>query len=136
MVIFVQDGFSTRACSYDQFRCECLQLSSASAHFHHTLGHSRWHFRHATTTHHFLRHLSETAHSSHFTQVWHAAAMWPSRHHLLHHLLHAAHIAHFTILHLLHHVHDVAHAAHLIEHARVNCILQLVHHLLRVTFHL
>ena len=62
--------------------------------------------------------------------------MWPPRHHLLHHLLHASHIAHFTILHLLHHVHDVAHAAHLLEHARVNRVLQLVHHLLRVAFHL
>ena len=33
-------------------------------------------------------------------------------------------------------VHDVAHATHLLKHARVNRILQLVHHLLRVTFHL
>ena len=136
LVIFVQDLFSTRACSYVQYRCTSKQLSSASAHFHHALWHSRWHFWHATSTHHFLRHLSEATHSTQFTQIWHAATMRPPRHHLLHHLLHASHIAHFTILHLLHHVHDVAHATHLLEHARVNRILQLVHHLLRVTFHL
>ena len=37
--------------------------------------------------------------------------------------------------HLLHHVHEVPHATELLQESRVNCLLHLLHKLLRVTLH-
>ena len=89
--------------------------ASTSGHSRHTTWHSSWH------TWHTSRHPS-----------WHASSSTHS--HLLHHILHHASHIPVTTLHGLNHIHQVSHTAHLFEHAWVNNVLQLLHHLPWVPF--
>ena len=106
--------------------------SSAALLSHHSFGHARWclHLGHTAASHHFLCHFHHIAHSTSTTGTTHTS------HHLFHHVLHATHTTFATTLKSLDHLHDVAHASHLLQHLRVQSILQLTHSLLRVSLEL